>query len=244
LLWWCAVPVWLVFPAASMLKSGQPNWPAPAYVAGFVLAVAWLRERLGDPRGRHVARAFGVNVVLGLLVVAGVHFPAPFQPLLARLAGPPTELEPAPIRKLDITARLLGWKTLAGEVDRLRERIRTETGREPVIAGTYWTIPGHLAFSCTGHPDVYAVGIPNRSDRHSQYDFWRPNPVNDAQAFLGRTFLIVGDIGPEMLGAFEWVELPIRVVHAENGIPMEVWAVWVCHGFRGFGEGAGHDPGF
>ena len=116
LLWWCSVPVWFVFPLASLLKSGQPNWPAPAYAAGFILAVAWLRDGLNGPHRRHFARCLGVNAALGLVIVAVVHFPAPIQPLLARIAGPPTERDPAPIRKVDITARLLGWKTLAGEV--------------------------------------------------------------------------------------------------------------------------------
>ena len=201
-------------------------------------------RRPASPRTSSVRS--GVNAVLGLARLSRWCIsPRRFSPLLARIAGPPTRARTAPIRKVDITARLLGWKTLAGEVDRLRDRLRAETGSEPVIAGTYWTIPGHLAFSCAGHPDVYAIGIPNRSDRHSQYDFWRPNPVADAQAFRGRTFVIVGDIGPELLVAFERVEPPVRVEHRENGIPMEVWAVWVCRGFRGFGDFTeGREPGY
>ena len=227
----------IVHPIASCGDGGPPKASAhPTSASSLVKGTRGLSPRL-------VAWCFGVNVALGLLVVAGIHFPTPFQPLLARLAGSPTKRDPAPIRKLDITARLLGWKTLAREVDQLRDRIKGGTGREPVLAGTYWTIPGHLAFSCRGHPEVYTVGIPNRSDRHSQYDFWRPNPVADAQAFRGRSFVIVGDIGPAVLAAFERVERPLRVIHTENGIPMEAWTVWVCHGFRGFGASE-HDPGY
>ena len=95
-----------------------------------------------------------------------------------------------------------------------------------------------------GHPAVYSIGIPNRTDRHSQYDFWRPNPVEDAQVFRGRSFVIVGQIGPELVAAFERVEAPVRVIHAENGIPMEAWTVWVCHGFRGFDHMPAHEPGY
>ena len=244
LLWWCAVPVWLLFAFASFVKTGQANWPAPAYVAGFVLAVAWVREELAGPRRRFIVWCLVVNVALGLAVVIGLHLPAPFRPVLARLAGNPTERDPAPIRKLDITARLTGWKTLATEVDSVRARIARENGRDAVLAGTYWTIPGHLGFSCAGHPEVYTVGIPNRTDRHSQYDFWRPNPVADAQVFHGRTFVIVGEIGSHLLTAFDRVENPMRVVHTENGIPMDAWTIWVCHGFRGFSNSGTHDPGY
>jgi hypothetical protein len=203
-----------------------------------------VREQLAGGRRRLVAWCLGINVVLGLLVVVGVHFPAPFQPIVARIVGPPTERDPTPARRLDITARLHGWGTLAAEVDRLRERIAAETGREPVLAATYWSIPGHLAFSCRGQPTVYAIGIPNRTDRHSQYDFWRPNPVADAQVFVGRSFVIVGDLGPDVLKAFDRVESPVRVVHAENGIPLQVWSIQICHGFRGFASVASHEPGY
>jgi 4-amino-4-deoxy-L-arabinose transferase-like glycosyltransferase len=244
LLWWCAVPVWGLFAAASFVKTGQANWPAPAYVAGFVLAVAWVGEKLAGPNRHHVARCFVVNVVLGLVLVFAAHYPAVLRPLLARLAGPATEEHPIPARRLDLTARLVGWKTLGAEVDAIRARVAAETGREPVLAATYWTLPGQLRFSCAGHPDVYAVGIPNGSDRHSQYDFWRPNPVADAQVFVGRSFVIVGNIGPHLLPAFDRVEPPVRVVHAENGVTVEVWWVWVCHGFRGFGGLGPHDPGY
>ena len=203
----------------------------------------WLREPLGGAKGRLVAWCLGVNVALGVLVMVGVHFPAAVQPLVARIAGPPTNRDPMPIRRLDITARLHGWKTLAAEVDRLRDRIARETGREPFLAATYWAIPGHLAFSCRGQPTAYAIGIPNRSDRHSQYDFWRPNPISDAQVFRGRAFVIVGEIGPEVVSAFERVESPIRVVHTEADIPMQAWTIWVCHGFQGFDE-IPHEPGY
>jgi hypothetical protein len=244
LIWWTAMPVWLFFALVSFMKSGQANWPAPAYVGGFVLAAAWVREQLGGTRRKLIGWCLGVNVVLGIAVVVGTHHPSPFRPLLARLAAAPSVSDPVPIRRLDVTARLAGWSTLAAEVDRLRDRISAETGREPVLAGTYWTIPGHLAFSCAGRPVVYAVGIPNGTDRHSQYDLWHPNPVSDAQAFAGRTFVIVGDIGRKVAAAFDRVDPPVRVVHAENGIPLEVWTIWVCHGFRGFDGRGEHDPGY
>ncbi len=49
-LWWTSVPVWGVFAVASFKASGQINWPAAAYVSGFVLCVAWVRDQLEGPR--------------------------------------------------------------------------------------------------------------------------------------------------------------------------------------------------
>jgi 4-amino-4-deoxy-L-arabinose transferase-like glycosyltransferase len=243
LLWWVSVPVWCFFAMASLAKPGQPNWPAPAYVGGFVLAMAWARDQLDGLHGRLIRWGMGVSIIGGLMAAAVVHFPYVVRPTIARFAGTPTEMNPFPVRRFDVTARLTGWNDLAAEVDRVRERVKAETGREPVIVGTHWTLPGQLGFYCVGHPDVFSVGIPNISDRHSQYDLWRPNPVSDAQEFRGRSFVIVGDIGPAIIAAFESLETPTRV-YAGAGVPVARWTVWVGHGFRGFGVVTPTTPGY
>jgi 4-amino-4-deoxy-L-arabinose transferase-like glycosyltransferase len=225
LLWWASIPVWGVFLVASLRNPGQPNWPAAAYVGGLVLAAAWVRDR--GWRWPVVGTA-----VAGLVVSVGLRFPT----LLLPLAGPPSGANPTPIRKLDPTARLRGWRTLAAELDRVRERVERDTGREPVLAGMRWHVPGELSFYCRGRPEAYSFG-PALEDRHSQYDLWRPNPTADAQAFRGRSFVYVGEAIPAADRVFDRVEPPIRVVHAEDGVPVSAWTVWVGHGFRGFPEG-------
>lgn len=235
LLWWTSVPLWLFFAAASLIKPGQPNWPAPTYIAGFILAVAWFYHQLTrGPYPRLLASLAAVNLALGLAAVLMLHFPQTYRPVLARWLPPPSPHQPTPIRKLDPTARLAGWKSLAAYLDQLREQIAQRHGQAPILCGTYWNQPGILRFYCQGHPDTYTIGIPNRSDRHSQYDFWRPNPVSDPELFHGRTFLIVGDIGPHLLPAFEKVEPPLRFTHSEEGIPLQSWTIWIAHGFRGW----------
>lgn len=234
-LWWSSVPVWGVFAVASFKASGQINWPAAAYITGFVLVVAWVRDQLNGPYRRSVARLVSSGVAIGLALSVLVHYPALMRSAMASAAGPPTEANPAPIRKFDPTARLRGWQTLAKEVDIIRDRVRAETGEEPLVAGTVWNVPGALGAYCKGHPETYSFGLA-MSDRHSQYDIWRPNPVADAQAFRGRTFVFVGDGLPADAGVFERMELPVVVVHREEGIPVAVWWVWVGHGFRGFPE--------
>jgi 4-amino-4-deoxy-L-arabinose transferase-like glycosyltransferase len=239
LLWWATVPVWGVFFLASFFAAGQVNWPAAAYVGGIVLAAAWLRDRLDS---RLVVGGLAGAILLGLGLSLGLRYPVLVRPLLAALAGPPTEENPTPLRKFDPTCRLRGWRTLAAAVDRTRDRVTRETGEAPVLAGMVWTTPGELAFYCRGHPEAYSFGLA-LADRHSQYDVWRPNPVADAQVFRGRSFVYVGDEIPAAAAVFERMEPPVRVIHSENGVPVAAWTVWVGHGFRGFPPPAAR-PGY
>jgi hypothetical protein len=232
-LWWCCVPVWGVFALASLKASGQLNWPAAAYVTGFVLCVEWIREQLGGAHRKPVARLVSFGLALGIALSIFVHYPALMRSALVSVSGPPTEKNPTPVRKYDPTARLRGWRTLAKEVDAIRARVRAETGEEPLVAGTVWNMPGILGVYCEGHPETYSFGLA-MADRHSQYDVWHPNPVADAQAFRGRTFVFVGDGLPADSGVFDRIDPPTVVTHYEGGVPVAVWWVWVGRGFRGF----------
>lgn len=245
-LWWTSVSVWGVFAVASFKASGQVNWPAAAYVSGFVLCVAWVREHLGGAYHKPVSRLVSGGIAVGLALSTLVHFPGLMRSALASVAGPaaePTELKgnPTPIRKFDPTARLRGWQTLGHEVDAIRDRVRAETGHEPLVAGTVWNIPGALGVYCKGHPETYSFGLA-MADRHSQYDVWHPNPIADAQEFKGRTFVFVGDGLPADTTVFERVELAKIVTYREEGVPVSVWWVWVGHGFRGFPESRSGGP--
>lgn len=236
LLWWASVPVWGVFAIASFRTAGQLNWPAAAYIGGLVLAVVWVRRQISHPslRYRRFARwSLAIAVAVGLVGSLWLHYPRAARPVLAAVIGAATEVNPTPVRRLDPTCRLCGWRTLAAEVDQLRARVRAETGQEPVLAGMVWTIPGELSFYCGGHPEAYSFGLA-LADRHSQYDMWRPNPVADAQAFRGRPFLYIGDEIPNAADVFDRVEPPVRVVHTEAGVPVATWTIWVAYGFRGF----------
>jgi 4-amino-4-deoxy-L-arabinose transferase-like glycosyltransferase len=238
-LWWASVPVWGLFAVAALKTRGQPNWPAAAYVPGLVLAVGWVARQVTDPSPGYRRTAVGflaAAVILGLTVTTVARFPGTVRPVLADLAGPPTERHPVPVRKLDPTCRLAGWRQLAAKVDEVRAQVRAEEGREPVLAGMVWTTPGELAFYCDGRPEVYTFGLA-LADRHSQYDVWRPNPVADAQAFRGRTFVYVGDPIPDAHRVFDRVDPPVEVSASDGGTPVADWQVWVLRGFRGFPAG-------
>ncbi len=224
LLGFLSAPVFAVFLLSSIRTAGQVNWPVAAYLTGFPLAVRFIWDR---PLLRKLA--IGTSVV-GLFLSIGVLFPDVFRPAMAVVLPKPREEAPTPIRRLDPTARLAGWRTLAKAVDEVREQIRNEDGIDPELGMMVWTLPGELGFYCEGHPIVYSFGS-NLADRRSQYDLWRPNPLADAQAFAGKTFVYVGEKLPD--GCFDEFECIRTVVAAEKGIPLAVWKIWVGRGFRG-----------
>ncbi len=235
-LWWLSVPVVLVLIPVSFRVTVQPNWPAAAHLCGFLLAVAWVSQQLESDNLRYrrfVRACLAFAVLLGIAISLFVHFPTMAVTYFAQIAGEPSEFRAAPVRNLDPTARLRGWRYLASHIDIIRERVKAEDGESPQIAAMIWTVPGELAHYCKGNPQVFSFGSA-LDDRRSQYDIWRPNPVADAQVYRGRTFLYVGEKMPEMDAIFETIESPNRVVYRENGVIVGEWTVWVGRGFRGF----------
>jgi 4-amino-4-deoxy-L-arabinose transferase-like glycosyltransferase len=235
-LWWLSAPMFAVFFAFSFKTGGgELNWPVAAYLSGLVLTAAWLGRQLRSPATwyrRWTTGCLGLTCVAGLASIAFLHHSEQLYPVLARLAGPPAPWNPHPLRKLDPTCRLRGWRLgLAAAVDRERVRLQAE-GVDPVLAACSWTHPGELGLYCSGHPAVYSVGSA-LGERHSQYDLW-PGPVHQPEQFRGRTFLLVGGVTPEIRAAFDQVE-PTRVVRYEEcGQPISSWLITVCRGFRGF----------
>lgn len=235
-LWWTSAVMFGIFLAFSVkTRGGEPNWPITAYISGLVLTAGWLSRRLEESSGWARRLQFGglaLACLAGTVLTLVIHRTDLVYPLLARAAGEPTAAQPLPLRRFDPTCRLRGWRTLAAAVDRWREQLRAE-GDEPLLAGTGWAMPGEIGFYCAGQPTVYSVG-PALGDRHSQYDLWRPNPIDDAEAFQGRTFLVIGVPAPGLGVAFDRVDPPCLVTHFEAGHPVAQWMVTVCRGFRGF----------
>jgi hypothetical protein len=233
-LWWLSAPMFLMFLAFSpKTDGGEMNWPVTAYLSGLVLSAAWLARQFDDPRRWYracTAVNLGLAVVLGLAVTVFMHHSEWLYPLLSRLAGTPTAENPFPLRRLDPTCRLRGWRTLAAHVDGLRARLRQEEGQEPVLAGSTWSMPGLLGFYCAGHPQAYSLGLLT-GDRHSQYDFWL-NPLDNGAVFQGRTFVVVNGDEDVLRTAFASVKTT-EVKHREKGQPIASWRLSVCRDFVG-----------
>lgn len=235
-LWWMSAPMFLFFLAFSWKNGGgEPNWPVTAYLSGLVLAAGWLARQLQSPvTWYRLATHFwlilfcGVGTALTVLM----HRSALAHPWMLQVTGPATPENPMPLRRLDPTCRLQGWRTLAQEIDRLRTELNEE-GVDAVLTGSSWNLPGEIGFYCQGQPVVYCLG-PVLGDRHSQYDFWRPNPVSDGADFIGRTFILVGDPTPQVRQAFAKVDRPRQVMHRVGGQVITQWNLTVLRDFRGF----------
>lgn len=234
-LWWMSLPSFVLFLGFSLTTHVEPNWPVTAYLSGMVLSAGWLGEELRTPtRWRRWLAGGGLAAacLVGLLLTVTLYRSDLAQPLLECAVGPPTADCPQPLRQIDPTCRLRGWRHLAAAVDRLRAELRAK-GVEPLLAGVNWGLPGELAFYCEDQPTVYALGLA-LGDRHSQYDLWRPNPLADPEGFAGRTFIVVGEAGSLLHQAFDRLETPRYITYFDQGQPIAVWPITVCHGFRGF----------
>jgi 4-amino-4-deoxy-L-arabinose transferase-like glycosyltransferase len=237
-LWWMSAPVFVFFGLFSVMNGGGgANWPLASYLSGMVLAAGWLRRAWleGSERfRRYCGAAVAACAAFGFLLIGMLHEPVRVQPILLSLAGPATSARPMPIRRVDPTCRLRGWRHLAAEVDRVRADLR-QRSIEPVLAAERWTQAAELGFYCTGRPGFHCLAIP-LGDRDSQYDLWRPNPVADAGEFQGRTFLLVGLDLERLRPAFGSFETVRTVSHDENGCLVMAWSIVVAHDFRGWSE--------
>ncbi len=235
-MWWLSVPLVLAMLPFSLRVKVQPNWPAAAYLPGMILAVAWLRQQFANENKNYrrlVLACFVLGTLAAVALTVVARFPQLALPVFAKFAVEPSDDQLAPVRNLDPTARLRGWQFLGGEVDKLRDVVRSEDGQEPLIGAMVWTLPGEIGFYARGNPQVYTFGVA-LSDRFSQYDVWRPNPVADAQVFRGRTFVYVGEKIPDASAVFERCEGPYRVEYRENGVTVGGWKLWILRGYRGF----------
>jgi hypothetical protein len=222
-LWCLALPIVLICLVFSFKVRIEPNWPVTAYITGLVLAAGVLRDRWHLPVWRRSAIAFSIaGLVLSALVFRS-NLVYPIHKALLPEVSP---------RKWDATCRLKGFPTLARAVQELREK---ET-KPPMLIGSNWSYAGALAFHLPDQPDVYCIG-PVAGSRHSQYDLWRPNPLCDPSTFVGRDAIIVGDITPQVVAAFERVEPSINVKALQDGLVVAEWRVSVARRFRAGGFG-------
>jgi dolichyl-phosphate-mannose-protein mannosyltransferase len=229
-LWCLSAPMFVVFLLFSLRTRVEPNWPVAAYFSGMVLAAAWVVQQWHSPARwwRNFSRGCVLAaIILGLGATVLIHHTEWLYPLLPP-SDPYTAYANPRVRRIDPTCRMRGFQTLAAEVERVRVELRAK-GVEPIIAATSWALPGELAFYLEDHPDVYCIDR-MYGGRHSQYDFWRPNPFADKQLFLGRTMICVA------FGGLDW---PHEVFHYVKNQPVGRWTIQVVE-FQGFPD---VDPG-
>src|SRR5262249_46065310 len=106
--------IWSACLAASLMGESEANWMAPGSVALVVLTAA--RADLVLSRRGPAARAYVAAWACSLAAVVAIHHTEWFYPAVARWIPSPTNRWAAPLRLVDLTARLRGHKDLARAV--------------------------------------------------------------------------------------------------------------------------------
>jgi hypothetical protein len=99
--------------STAMGKVAEANWPAPSYIAGFILAAAVYHEFYADrpAHRRFIATGIGFALCAGLIIQA--HLIRPFLPI------PPA---------LDPVQQFHGWRDMGGQVSRIADRYPSGSG--------------------------------------------------------------------------------------------------------------------
>jgi 4-amino-4-deoxy-L-arabinose transferase-like glycosyltransferase len=241
------VAPWLVFGGFSFVTKIQPNWPVLALFPATVLLVAWLRRRMhrGGVARRNVMTIAAAGALTGGAAVAIVHHTEWITPALAWMAHrQPQFMRATPIAAYDPTARLRGWSQLGRAVGAVLAAERA-AGREPFIVTDDYQTASEIAFYCPGQPTVYCLQAA-LGRRRSQYDIWRPNPVEDQGYFEERPCVYVGQRDTLLTGqagcercAFPDARLAGIVEHRIRGEPVQIWPIYVCRSYAGLPAGAG-----
>jgi hypothetical protein len=235
--------VWCACLAASALGETEANWMAPGYVSLVVL----IGGRIGQNFARGGRRA-QVNVAawcVSIAAVVAIHHTDWFYPILARYLPAPTERWAAPLRLVDVTARMRGHQELARAVNRKLESLRAGGASPFVITPTY-ALTSTLEFYLPGQPETYCLSwnFDMTLEPVNQHDLWHPNPRNDPGPFLGRSLVVVEDANmppsysthlrdKHVVDRIEPIE---RLEVKEHGVTVGAWDITVCHDYRGIAE--------
>jgi undecaprenyl-diphosphatase len=203
---WFFSPTFVFFLFKSAIGKVQANWAMAGYVSALLPFSAMYMKDFKYNKGAKKALV-AAAVALCLLVSAAGHYPWAF-----RLP-----------RKWDPTARLRGWKALAGEVDRVRDGM---PGPYFIFSDTY-QISAELAFYLKGHPVTYA----ETGSRRSQYDFW---PGYYGLKRQNALFVTIGNSMPEnLVRAFKRFEVRRVTVYDRGFVPLRQYSIFLCYGFKG-----------
>ena len=157
------LPLLLMYTVLAFKTAGEPNWTAPAFISLSLLAAAlWhARARTSRAAAAFCLAALAVGLVSSLVVV---------DTDLARQAGIPWPYDRDP------TARLVGWRSVAGSVAAFRREEEQDLGAPVFLIANRYQLAAELNFylparpaSPGGDPPVY---LPESQNMETQFSFW------------------------------------------------------------------------
>ncbi len=208
---WFFAPTFVFFLLKSVQGKVQANWAMAGYVSGlFAFHNYFLRDLKYSGAGRKALA--GAAIVLSIAVTVVSFYP--------NLIGLPTRLDP--------TARLHGWKSLARELDRSEIPELQKGGKPFFIFSDGYQLSSELAFYLKGQPVTYCANIDRRMN---QYDLW---PGFEGLIRENALFVTIGDSDlPEKLkAAFGGYEKK-SFTATEKGKVLRQYSIFICRDFKG-----------
>ncbi len=206
---WFSVPVVLFFVLKSVQGKAQANWALAGYAAGFIAFSAYFAgDRMSSGGRSKVLPAIAVLMAFALTSFA--HYPS-----VLHLP-----------QKIDPTMRLVGWKELGHEADRIYEGMSSE--RPAFVFSDSYQLASELAFYMKGNPKTYCVNLGRRMD---QYDLW-PGFENYAGYNAVLVLYDEREFPQELAGSFAKTE-KIPVAITVKGDKVMKFTAFKCYDFKG-----------
>jgi 4-amino-4-deoxy-L-arabinose transferase-like glycosyltransferase len=207
------LPLYGLFAFFSLNKAGQPNWAAPALVAGIIFTVVYWREIVA----RHRAWRWGVGAAFGvaLLMTVVMHNTEPVWILVDRVTdGLHMRRIPDPLR------RAQGWTEFAEHVQAAREKYHTN-----LLIGNHYSQASMMAFYLPDQPVTY---LPPAQYGESQFTLWPGYKLEpDTRALYVTDFIY--DYQPKSLhDDFKKIVLVDDFWASHHGRPMTRFRIYLC----------------
>ncbi len=210
LLFWIALPVYLVFTLSSFRSLVKMNWLAPAYITSITASIAWIGSA-HTKWSQRFKKWFTPGLILGLVIVLFMHL-MPIVPMF-------------PSRKGDTWT---GWQELSGRVMQLKQ----EMGEATFIFGHEYKIPSEITFYTPNHEPTHSGEI--IGEKGLQYTYW-----TNFDELIGKNAIFITSDAQRYRNMdnvkkyFESVveEPPLQIVR--RGRVFRVFYIYRCYNYKG-----------
>lgn len=219
-----SIPGLAAFLSLALFQRVEQNWPLVFYVSAAVLLAGMATDRASAPRWLFPWMKAGVTTgfLLGLALMV-----VPFVLPATSVAG----------TKADPTTRLRGWRDLAVEVERYRQRLE-RPGQAFLLAADDRYVASALAFYLPDRPQTFTWERPGFPE--SQYGIWgRPPASAGAEALVLARNPMTAPLA-EIQACFEsWERVgEIQVLVGSAEARNRTYAIFHGVGYRGPGRTA------
>jgi 4-amino-4-deoxy-L-arabinose transferase-like glycosyltransferase len=207
------LPLYGLFVFFSLNKAGQPNWAAPALIAGIIFTVVYWRAILtSHPVWRWgVGAAFGVALVMTLVL-------HDTEPLMLGLNRVTTHFHLKPVT--DPLRRAQGWDDFAAHVQQAREKYHAD-----ILIANHYSQASMMAFYL---PDQPVTFLPPAQYGDTQFTLWPGYELKPGARALYVTDFIYDLQPPTLRKDFKKIELVDDFWAQYHGRPMTRFRIYLC----------------